>query len=522
MTRGKSPIVLAAGEGGELRDLAGREWSAGEAPPADWRGRGLYLSGPSPWARILARYGAPGDAAAGPRVGEPAGATVAGLRVYGGAAWGLDCRPERAAEELEELRAAVDAAGLRWGSTAGSVAGAIVRAEAERAGWIGQLRPRWRAVARDALHQGPMVARVAGARECVHVDRRAAYLAALRAPMPDIARARILPRGASVDGLRRAYRAGARGIVAGVVVVECEGPADAASALAGPLPVRTRTGTRWPVGALAGAWTLDAWIAALETWPVRGAHVAGGFVSPGSPMLAPVADRIEAVADRRLRKALYTRAWGQLAFEGWPEGRIIPRPAPDAPGVWTAIGADLAIDWTAGGAGYGPGAGPIFRPELAATVGGVNLAAMTRALAVAGDGALMALVDAVFATPAAAARIMAADPDGWAVKGEGPIAIRAPGVYVHAGAVKAMGAPAWLPPAARLAVAASSTAAADPVSAERIAGGRWRDAPPAAAEVGHHSKTAAAILPRRGGPWTPRGWLRPGGEPVAETLEGED
>jgi len=85
-----------------------------------------------------------------------------------------------------------------------------------------------------------------------------------------------------------------------------------------------------------------------------------------------------------------------------------------------------------------------------------------------------------------------------------------------------MGAPAWLPPAARLAVAASTTAAADPVSAERIAGGRWRDAPPAAAEVGHHAKTAAAILPRRGGPWTPRGWLRPGAEPVAETLEGED
>lgn len=518
------PIVLAwDGSAEELHDLTGRAWTPGEGPPAEWRRRGLYVAGSAPWARILARYGAPGDTAAGPRVGEPAGATVAGLRLYGGAAWGLSAAPAAAAAELAELAEAVAAEGLRWAGTAGGVAGALVRAEAEGAGWAGQLRPRWRGLAREGLHQGPMVAGpVRAARECVQLDRREAYLRALAAPLPEIRRARILRRGTPWASVQRAIQAGHGGMVAAQVVIPCEGPGDVVSTLAGPLPVRTRAGTVWPVGSVAGVWTAEVLAAALAAWPAARCAVAGGWLAPCEPLLAPVAERIAAVAHRGLRRALYTRAWGQLAYEGWPEARIIPRPAPDAPGHWTPIGPDRALAWDGGGVGFGPEGSPIYRPDLAAAVAGHNLARMIGALALAGNACMMALVDALFLTPPAAERVAAADPDGWSVKGQGPIAILAPGVYVHAGKVKAMGAPAWLPPEARLRHAESVTLAADPVAADRLAGGaRWRDRPPLAPEVDHHSPTAAAVLPARGAPWTPRGWLQPGMEPVAERIEGQ-
>lgn len=513
------PIVIAwdaAGE--ELHDLAGRAWRAGEAPPAEWRRRGLYLCGAAPWARILARYGAPGDTAAGPRVGEPAGATVGKLRIYGGAAWGLSSSPAAAAAELAALVDAVAAEGLPWGATAGGVAGGLVRVEAERAGWAGQLRPRWRGLARDALHQGPMIAGpVRAARECVQLDRREAYLRAMAAPLPDIRRARILRRGTPWGSVLRALAAGGGGIVAAVVDLPGDGP----SPLAGPLPVRVRTGTAWPSGQLAGAWTAEVLAAAVAAWPGARVTVAGGWLAPCESVLRPVAERIDRVAYRPLRRALYTRAWGQLAFEGWPEARVIPRPAPDAPGYWTPISMDRALAWEPGGVGYGPEAPPIFRPDLAAAIAGHNLARMVGAVALAGAGAMMALVDALFLTPAAAERVAAADRDGWAVKGTGPIAILAPGVYVHAGRVKAMGAPAWLPSEARLRHAEAATLAADPVAADRLAGGaRWRDRPPRAEEIGHHARTAATVLPVRGAPWTPRGWLRHGAEVETDTIAG--
>ena len=69
--------------------------------------------------------------------------------------------------DLNHFRAAIDNEGMKWADTAASLAGRVCREYSDTK----QLEPRWREMAHNAIHQGPMVCAMGGAAHVIAWDR---------------------------------------------------------------------------------------------------------------------------------------------------------------------------------------------------------------------------------------------------------------------------------------------------------------------------------------------------------------
>lgn len=412
--KGSRPLVAWFGPHGDGRALFVDGDPLTSAPRGRaWRSVVAYCVGPMDHA-LLEGWLADEDGAYSSRDGKDRSYTFrsAGhtFRLLGAGAWGLSSTPEDALYEVEQLRDALEDEGWTWGTTASTVAGRVL------AGTIampGQLPPRWRAMAHDAIHQGPVAVLRGGAPAAVASDRSAAFLHGLRAPVGV----------AWTTGLRRwEHVRRAVGLAfATVRVAPCDLP---------PLPIRRGGGTLFPVGTFTGTWTIEQLRDAEEGGGVEVVELHEAAVSLDPfPVYAPCADRIEAIGSKRLRKLVYTRFWGRLARLGGFEGTV-QRAGPSSQ-LW--IGSRLWWTW-AGHGGLSHKCPPDYRPDHAAAIAGSNSTAMQRAIRRLRPGQLVAAhVDCLWTAgepPAleGAWKRKPCAPDGRTV---GPLRCYAPGVYVH-------------------------------------------------------------------------------------------
>lgn len=410
------------------------------------RKRTAYLVGPAPWLEVARRHLRKdrGDCLSGPARGHPEAATVACAmgtwRLAAGAAWGLPDDPAAAALRLEELADAwaleLDRSKIggkarrRLPGSAASAAALLGAKELERAGVeVRQLRPRWRTLARASLHPGPQVALRGSLRRAAALDRREAYLRALRAPVP------IPGTWASGADLHWPALRECEGFVRASVYVDAfDDDLDLPS-----LPIGDRGSTYHPTGAFVGCWPI-AWLREAEeeghaqvvaTWDAQVCEVA--------PLLAPLADRFDAIEHRELRKLVYTRWWGRLASQGWWTGELPAKPSPTpGDGYW--------LSWRfEGEAPLSPRMGQDHRPDWAAYVCAHNARAVHALARRLAPGSLaLAHVDCLFTNdPDAAARAEELDPGGWRVDERGDLRVYASGVYRHGDKLAAQGFPAW-------------------------------------------------------------------------------
>lgn len=329
------------------------------------------------------------------------------VRVVPASSWGIDTESAaQVAADLAHLSAAVAHEGWTWGRAASSIAGRILR---EYVPTLGQLPPRWRALAHDAIHQGPTVSVRGGATWGQEVDRTAAFLRALYDDVPVPGTFTAWPCSTWAD-----VRA-CEGLIRAVVRVE---PSSYVAHVP-PLPVRTPLGTVHPVGTFRGAWTLPVLRAAEERGEVEVLRVEEAAVCVTEPIHADAAERMEAIHDPGLRKRVYTRYWGRLAATGGYEGN--PEPSE---GATQREGSGLWWTWT--GTDLHTAQAPHdYRPDHAAYVAGRNLAAMGEALHRIAPGRVVGVhVDAIW--------LRGASPDlgpGWTTKGEGAIRWYGVGTY---------------------------------------------------------------------------------------------
>lgn len=358
---------------------------------------------------------------------------------------GLDALHAR----LQELQALVAGAGLEWSPSAAGVAALAIRALAERAhqarqGWrLRQLRPRWRTLAHEAVHPGPIAVCYGGGREpIVEVDRVAAFLRGLGTHLP-------IP-GSWVavgpwDRWSTVRRTEGDGLIRAVVQVEPLGWRSL-----GPLPQRIGRAQTWPCGHLVGTWTLRQLRDAEELGGVTVHRLIEGATCQVAPLLAPLADMLWALRERdaRASRAIYTRAWGVLCSRGRWEGQRAEHDS-RPPDLQRQGRPDSSLDWTAvrpQELDY-PRQPPIYRPDWAAMVAVHNCRAMARATRAASGRLVAAHVDCL---------ALRADAEGlrlveelvatgeWALKA-GPARGRwwAPGVAEHDGRSLRQGLPDW-------------------------------------------------------------------------------
>lgn len=413
------------------------------------------------------------------------------FRLLGADAWGLPGEAEAAAEALSELRAALADEGWKWGLTASTIAGRVMAEEKLRPG---QLPPRWRALAHDAIHQGPVAVLRGGAPVAVASDRTAAFLAGLRTPV-----------GLTwTAGLRRWEHVRRQvGIAfATVRVAPCDLP---------PLPIRKGGGTLYPSGHFAGTWTIQQLRDAEDAGSVEveQLHEAAVAIDP-APYYAGCADRIEAIADKNLRKLVYTRFWGRLARLGGFEGTR-ERPEDTSSDRW--IGSSLWWTWRGHG-GDSFECPPDYRPDHAAAIAGTNSTAMQRAVRRVPPGQLVAAhVDCLWTAGAEPPAFEGAwkrkrtDAQGGTVA---PLRCYAPGVYVHGETLAASGLRTLPKSAAEVEAWATSGPGAGWARKAR----EWREgvtcvdsAEAVSDPPGHHDEEGRRVRYDLDGPrWTARGW----------------
>jgi hypothetical protein len=265
-------------------------------------------------------------------------------------AWGVD----RAS--VETLRAGIERtvtlcadAGIDWRFTAANTAMYLLRGAD-----LGiPIQTRYRTTAVAAIHAGPIIHVTGGYRNGIHIDRRAAYCAAMAS--------REFPGGAITpqfypkrEHLQRP----------GISVATVDMPRMTIP----PLPVATKSGrTIYPYGRFRGVWTHDALRYAMEV----GARVTLEHTllwSRRSRALAAAAIAISELP-RDLAKPLYTRIWGKLATLGGWRGSL------DGPGEFFANG----LWWHYTGPDETTRNPPYHRPDLAAYIVGHNHTEVMRA-----------------------------------------------------------------------------------------------------------------------------------------------
>ena len=408
-------LVSWTDENGDMRIDGERTY---EAPRDEGRKNAIcYHVGPMPNA-LLESWMSDGDSAHSDRAGKARSYTYKSLgrsgtfRIMGGDTWSLPPDPDEAKIVLNQTDEALKAEGWEWGATAATIAGRILDAHGRK---IGQLPPRWRAIAHEAIYQGPVSVLRGGSGCAVAVDRVAAFLHGLRAPVP-VAWSPGIPKWTHArrcDGF----------VFATVNVDSCDLP---------PLPLRRGGGTLLPVGRIAGAWKIDLLRDAEESGIVTVEDVHEVAIGAETDRLYErCADRIESITDKRLRKLAYTRFWGRLArLGGWTgvKGFDANR------SQW--IGSSLWWEWSGHG-GDSRKCPPDYRPDHAAYIAGTNALVMNQSARLVPSGSLCAAhVDCLWYDYGREPKNL---PGEWKIKEVGPARFYAPGVYAHGSKLAASG-----------------------------------------------------------------------------------
>jgi len=387
MTRAPRRILI----GSVQRELCAELVDGGVVDLADLRSKdaGATLYVPEiPWGslervlgsgdRILASASSPVEA----RLKCPGGGVLRVQEARGG--WGLeDVADGWSAEELARFVGEAEDLlleyGLSWGLSASAVAAEGIKAASqdELEGFtLRQLRPRWRTLAHEAVHGGPIACVYGGGRSPVTtIDLRAAYLQGLAQPLP--VAGSWVPFG---PWDRWAQVRSKEGLVRAIVDV----PTPRWRGL-GLLPVKLVGRTVHPVGRIVGSWTI-AQLREAEELGAEVVQLVEGATCRTSPHLAPLAEKLWRLREsgglgKLLSRAIYTRAWGIMVSRGrWegarPDDDALRPPAPrrvreDSSLVYAHL-RPLADPLT-------PRADPVYRPDWAAFISGWTARLMMRA-----------------------------------------------------------------------------------------------------------------------------------------------
>jgi hypothetical protein len=344
------------------------------------------------------------------------------FRILPSVAWGIHaCDPNEVGVHLADLVDAVHMDRGTWASTASAYAGRFMR----HATKLRQLRPRWRALAHAAIHQGPTVVLRGGAPDARAWDRTHAFLTALDSPMP-VPGTWVAIQDPTWKAIRRCT-----GLVRATVRIP-EHPYHLP-----PLPVRVSGATIHPVGLVRGVWTIAMLRDAVEHGGVEPVAVHEAAVCLTAPIHAGAAVRIRAIASKTLRKLVYTRYWGRMCSTGGWMGTTTP---PDhAPKHRIHRFRDSSLYWTWNGHEvYDHTCPPDYRPDHAAFVTSDNHVAMNRALRGFGPNEVIAAhIDAIWTDRESPAP---PGPD-FRIKGEGPCRFWGVGTYSHGEKLAAQGWP---------------------------------------------------------------------------------
>lgn len=177
-----------------------------------------------------------------------------------------------------------------------------------------QLPTRYRMLATHAINQGPMHVCMGGADYGYQYDKVAAFLNALRRPVPVpgsyTAVRPIWPRIRRLDGFVRA--------------TAYVSPDDWAGRIP-PLPMRERGATFHPTGYVNGYWTIPQ-LAQAEEMGCTVVKVYEAITCKVDVLHGKAADLIEKIPHKRLRKSVYLRYWGRFASAGgWTGYKYMPK-----------------------------------------------------------------------------------------------------------------------------------------------------------------------------------------------------
>jgi hypothetical protein len=263
-----------------------------------------------------------------------------------------------------------------------------------------------------------------GCAEGVEIDRVAAFLKGMRAPVP-VSLTPLL--GATWELIAELPDPG---FVRATVWIE----PDRFGGKLPPLPVKTSGGTVYPVGLVQGCWTLDLLRQAERLHGVEVRELAEVALAACEPIHAPAADFIETLP-KSVGKDLYTRYWGRLAAAGGWEGRTWEKE-----GAVKLDGSDLY--WTWEGVTIGNQQGPDYRPDQAAFIADHNHRAMNEVIAtLPADALIAAHVDALWIDQSVMGRDTYQAPAGFKEKRRGALRFYGTGTYDHCGDLHAMGCP---------------------------------------------------------------------------------
>lgn len=388
---------------------------------AQWAGRTVYMVDGS-IAEVARWYGMRGDRVSGPR---PPYVQSMDVRCGGGFwslrgrdVWGLPGDKgdptvrTRAAAVLEEMRLAVEEEGYDWRPTASGVAKRMGR---DILSWLGdkssRLGERYHELAMAAVTPGPMlVTRANNGERALQLDKKGAFLEGIREARAHLSHAPVRPFHPWAEVRRR------EGIV-------CAAARIPEGLYVGPLPVRRAMVTAWPVGVVAGCWTIDA-LKRAEGLGVEVMAVLDGFVGTGPRQrLRPLAERFDRIEHPGLRKAMYTRWWSRWASVGWSVAEI------DAHDPVKGVRFDL-LPWTRRPPWYAE-----RRPDVSADIAARAWGPVVDLMLSHGRDVVAAHVDAVWT------RRVSEVPEGFSLKGDGPTRFWSIGTYEAAGKVAAMGCP---------------------------------------------------------------------------------
>lgn len=380
-----------------------------------------------------------GDEAFGPNPDRPIGVVfywcgrdgkTKSLKVISSSVWGVrSFDPKDTENQIVAKMIMTAQGGIRPSSSAASSAlSHYMRTYDGQGGrpFSAQLAPRWRGLAHGSLHGGPVVLTQAAADDIVHIDLRAAYLSAMRQPMPVYGRhpdtqARMGGYITHKGGQWRNIR-DETGFIEATVWVPPErfGRGDVP-----PLPIRHFSGSSFPTGIVRGAWPIMMLRDAIDNDDVQILKLHQFAIAPVTMDL--FSEISEDFLHNRQGKLLYTRFWGKWASRGGFVGQRTSEPSDGSVrshGLWWEHeGIDL-LDYKAP---------PTYRPDIAAMIAGYNHRQVMTAVRKLKKGSIVSLyVDAIWTTDVEGALEIVGDGTGdWVLKQRGPGRFWAPGVYHH-------------------------------------------------------------------------------------------
>ena len=338
------------------------------------------------------------------------------VTLYRGDAWGFSgVRADAIVESIREIQAILAERGLDWRPTAAGTASAILRG----LGLLeqGPMRPQWRSMAHEAIHLGPILHCAGGSDDCIYVDRRGAFLAALDADMPSGGWS--LARTPSVS----AALASEATLVVATVDVEptarnCDCP---------PLSIRRDGASVQPWGTFSGCWTGGVLKDAVERGDARIVRViAVARAGHYSPFLRPAFDLLASLP-KVAAKPLYTRVWGKMAGTGggWT-GRTTPQGDTDEPQ------GELWWHHSAGRSPWDTRVSDAYRPDLAAFIVSNNFRFMRDAISkLRPESLISAYIDSIFTEDESVLQSASHAPDfgGFRLEGRGRLRAYNHGIY---------------------------------------------------------------------------------------------